>query len=176
MMLLPEPEVPTESVQRLTARELQALAEFRKLVPPCDTVTAMWFIRARKTKHKNGIQYDTVKSSKMYNAHLEWRIAFGAERLLKRMPTMTDQQLALLNASFAPRVLESKDRSGRPVMYLALGSLDTSTLEKEGVPQDLIMRRHLELSSARRARAFSHARVPRCSSTALAGTSTKWRS
>ena len=103
-MLLPEPETPAPSVQALTTAERDALSTFRSLVPPVDTVTAMWFIRARKTKTKSGLVYDTQKSSKMYNKHLEWRKAYGADQLIHTSPTASPEALAALDAAFSPQL------------------------------------------------------------------------
>eukprot|EP00966_Prymnesium_polylepis_P102571 2376157-Prymnesium_polylepis.1 len=116
-MLLPEPDVLPPSVQALTAAEKEALATFRTLVTaPVDTVTAMWFIRARKTKTRAGVvEYDTAKSSSLYNAHLEWRKSYGADELIYKAPSASPAALAALNSTFAPKLLKTKDVKARPV-------------------------------------------------------------
>lgn len=125
----------------LSEGERAALEAFRAGVPAVDTATALWFIRARKYKVKAGLAYDVTKSTKMYLAHLEWRKKFGTEQLNRDGPSMTPEQRRLIDSSFAPVLLRPYDLNGRPVQYLALGRLDTSSLEKQGVPIDLLMRR-----------------------------------
>ena len=139
-MLLPESDAVA---QKLTDAERDALAAFRSLAPPCDTITAMWFIRANKAKKKGATVYDIKTSAKMYEDHIEWRKSYGADELIHTAPAASAQAAKALNERFNPKLLQAKDRKGRPVMYLAYGKLDMGALEKQGVSQDMVMRRYV---------------------------------
>ena len=133
-MLLPERDPPCASLRRISAAEKEAISAFRQeITTPVDTVTALWFLRARKLNVK--------KASTMYTTHLEWRKSYGADKLIHTAPTGPPKALEALNEAFAPLLLSVADRKARPVMYLAYGKLDSKALADQGVSQDLLMRR-----------------------------------
>ena len=128
------------SIENLPAVERDALEEFRGAVGvPVDTVTALWFLRARKEKKI----FNVAKAAKMYMAHLEWRKSYGADELMHAAPKAAPEVLAAMNDAFAPKLLDFVDLKGRPVMYMSYGKLDAKALADKGVTQDLLMRRYV---------------------------------
>ena len=99
-MLLAERNPRPASLQNLAQPELDAVAGFRKAMQPTpvDTVTAVWFLRARKL--------DVAKTTKMYKLHLAWRKSYGADALLTDGLNESDKAKAAFGEVFHPRICD----------------------------------------------------------------------
>lgn len=101
-----------------------------------DPVTAIRFLRARK-----GI---VAKAVQMYSAYAEWRELEHVDDVLE--DDWTGAADEALSSAFSPKLLDSTDKLGRPIWFLALGNLDVSALAKQGVTLSMLRRRHIRMS------------------------------
>ena len=109
-----------------------------------DAFTLRRFLRAEKGKQR------IAKAAEAILGYLEWR---EREKVDEVFSEKLDPELdAALTASYSPRLLNGKDLRLRPIVLTQLGRLDLQALEKQGISQQMVVRRQVrELERLRRA-------------------------
>lgn len=118
----------------LTAAEREAVKELRRLSGrDIDDFTAWRYVRAN-----NG---SAVKGAQAYAEYMVWREVESVDEILAE--PVDPKAAAILSDMYSPRLLESTDRYGRPVLFARLGKIDASKLAKAGVGIGVVMRHHI---------------------------------
>ena len=120
----------------LIERERQGVRSMLMQLSPLklDADTATRFLRAKVG--------DPAAAAGMFRKHLEWRTEEGVDSLWKE-PPLPPLKEALLSKVFSPRLLDGRDKLGRPVLFVDPTDLNLEALASHGVTEKLLLRRYV---------------------------------
>lgn len=124
--------MPDDAFERERQGVKSVLMQLSPLKTDADTATR--FLRAKLG--------DPAAAAGMFRKHLEWRAAERVDELWKE-PPLPPLREAAVNRVFAPRLLDGRDKLGRPVLFVAPTDLNLEALAAQGISEGLLLRRYV---------------------------------